>query len=79
MQAATLAALAMAGLVDVYEHRNKTNEVSSPLLRRKGCLVKLTPLCARDKSGGMRETCASMQCQHFSLAKGCVLPHLAAI
>ena len=28
MQAATLAALAMAGVVDVYEHRNKTNEVS---------------------------------------------------
>ena len=27
MQAATLAALAMAGVVDVYEHRNKTNEV----------------------------------------------------
>ena len=29
MQAATLAALAMAGVVDVYEHRNKTNKVSA--------------------------------------------------
>ena len=31
LQAATLAALAMAGLVDVYEHRNKTNEVCAYL------------------------------------------------
>ncbi len=28
MQALTLAALAAAGVVDVYEHRSKTNEVS---------------------------------------------------
>ena len=31
LQAATLAALAMAGVVDVYEHRNKTNQVKDCL------------------------------------------------
>lgn len=47
-QALTLAALGMAGLVDVYEHRHQTNEVATcsflhPLFQSSNALLDIMP------------------------------------
>ena len=70
LQAATLAALAMAGLVDVYEHRNKTNEVCGLLCtKRKGCLSELALLCRRCVTRHM--TCMFTCCASNTPANRC--------
>ena len=60
-QAATLAALAMAGVVDVYEHRNKTNEVQHASI----------PLAALFGKSCCRAGAEASMCVFCLISKGC--------